>query len=174
MSLQGNAAADGVLRGKIHSVDVLTIDAYGVAVRNGFEGTVEEWLKSLKGETGDPGHTPVKGVDYWTGEDKAEVKEYVDSAFVKSLGTISSVTLLADGWEGEVSPYSQVVNISGTTEHSKVDLNPTVEQLSVFHTKDLTFVTENEDGVVTVYCIGQKPTNDYTMQVTITEVIENG
>ena len=39
-----------------------------------------------------------------------------------------------------------------------------------FYEKDITFVTENEGGVVTVYVIGQKPTNDYTIQVTITEV----
>ena len=51
-----------------------------------------------------------------------------------------------------------------------MDLTPSVEQLAVFYDKDLTFVTENEDGVVTVYAIGQKPTNDYTIQVTITEV----
>ena len=31
-------------------------------------------------------------------------------------------------------------------------------------------MTENEDGVVTVYAIGDKPTQDYTMQAQITEV----
>lgn len=145
MSLQGNAAADGVLRGKIHSVDVLTIDAYGVAVRNGFEGTVEEWLKSLKGEKGDA---------------------------LKSF--IAYVDLPSAEWQGEGNLFSQVVSIEGADEYSKVDLNPTVEQLSIFKTKDLTFVTENEDGVITVYCIGQKPLADYTMQVTVTEVLANG
>lgn len=47
MSLEGKATTDTVLRGKINSLDVLTIDAYGVAVRNGFEGTEEEWLATL-------------------------------------------------------------------------------------------------------------------------------
>lgn len=83
---------------------------------------------------------------------------------------IGEVTLLANQWVGEASPYSQVVTIDGTTENSQVDLTPSVEQLAVFYEKDLTFVTENEDGVVTVYAIGQKPQNDYTIQVTITEV----
>ena len=46
-----------------------------------------------------------------------------------------------------------------------------MEQLAIFHNKDLSFVAENEDGVVTVYAIGQKPENDYTMQVTVKEVI---
>ena len=62
------------------------------------------------------------------------------------------------------------MEIEGVTENSQVDLTPDVQQLAIFYNKDLTFVTENEEGVVTVYAIGQKPTNDYTIQVTITEV----
>lgn len=87
---------------------------------------------------------------------------------------VATITLAANAWVGGASPYEQVVSISGVTEYSKVDINPSVQQLAVFHEKDITFVTENDDGVVTIYCIGQKPTNDYTMQVTITEVITNG
>ena len=86
---------------------------------------------------------------------------------------INSVTLLSDNWVGETSPYSQVVDIVGITPHSKVDLQPSADQLTVFHEKDLTFVTENEDGVVTVFCIGQKPINDYIIQAVITEVVVN-
>lgn len=83
---------------------------------------------------------------------------------------IGYVNLLASEWQGASSPYSQVVKIDGVTENSQVDLTPNVEQLSRFHEKDLAFVTENDGGVVTVYAIGQKPTNDYNIQVTITEV----
>ena len=87
---------------------------------------------------------------------------------------ISSVNLLSANWQGTESPYSQVVSINGVTEYSKVDLNPSVQQLAIFHDKDIEFVTENEDGIVTVYCIGQKPSANYEMQVTITEVNSNG
>lgn len=85
---------------------------------------------------------------------------------------IGIVNLLADRWEGGGNLYYQVVNIDGVTENSQVDLTPSVDQLVVFYDKDLTFVTENDGGVVTVYAIGQRPTNDYTVQVTITEVLE--
>lgn len=88
----------------------------------------------------------------------------------KSQARIAYVDLLAANWIGNASPYSQVVEIDGVTEYSQVDLTPSIEQLVVFYEKDLGFVTENEDGVVTVYAIGQKPENDYTIQVTITEV----
>ena len=83
---------------------------------------------------------------------------------------IDYVNLFASAWVGERSPYSQVVEIEGVTENSQVDLTPSIEQLVIFYEKDLGFVTENEDGVVTVYAIGQKPENDYSIQVTITEV----
>lgn len=88
----------------------------------------------------------------------------------KSSARIANVDLLAANWVGDASPYSQVVEIEGVTENSQVDLTPSIEQLVIFYEKDLGFVTENEDGVVTVYAIGQKPENDYTIQVTITEV----
>ena len=91
-------------------------------------------------------------------------------ALENSVPRISEVTLLASGWVGDVSPYSQVVEIYGVTKYSQVDLKPSVEQLDIFHNKDIGFVAENEDGVVTVYLIGKKPENDYTMQVSITEV----
>ena len=81
-----------------------------------------------------------------------------------------SFTILKDNWVATGSYYSQVVTVEGATENSQVDLTPSVEQLAIFYQKDLAFVTENEDGVVTVYAIGQKPENDYTIQVTITEV----
>lgn len=87
-----------------------------------------------------------------------------------SMARIGWVELPADAWESDGNLHSQVVDVEGVTEYSQVDLTPSVEQLAVFYEKDLTFVTENEDGVVTVYAIGQKPTNDYTIQVTITEV----
>lgn len=96
------------------------------------------------------------------------LNEMLDGPRMKPIHT--TITLLASDWVGEEDPYSQIVSIEGVTEHSKVDLQPSVEQLAIFHDKDLAFVTENEDGVVTVYAIGDRPSRDYTMQATITEV----
>ena len=38
--------------GQVEKLAVIAIDAYGVAVKNGFKGTVEEWLESLIGDPG--------------------------------------------------------------------------------------------------------------------------
>lgn len=83
---------------------------------------------------------------------------------------ITDVNLPSSEWVGEVSPYSQVVEIDGVTQYSQVNLKPSAEQLNIFHDKDLAFVTENEDGVVTVYALGDKPANDYIIQVSVVEV----
>ena len=94
----------------------------------------------------------------------------VGIAFGEKTARLTEVKLLANAWAGYASPYSQVVHIEGTTPYSLVDLQPSVEQLEIFHEKDIAFTTENNNGVVTVYVIGDKPTNDYTLQATIMEV----
>jgi hypothetical protein len=152
------------IKGNIHTLNEHYTDAYAVAVANGFQGTIDEWLLSLKGDKGD------KGDPYELTEEDVNVIADVVMQGVRSLARIGNVELFADRWVGDNSPYSQVVALAGVTENSQVDLTPSVEQLSIFHHKDLAFVTENEDGVLTVYAIGQKPESDYTIQVTITEV----
>lgn len=82
----------------------------------------------------------------------------------------TSITLLASAWTGSGNLYSQVVSVAGITENSQVNLTPNVEQMVEFYEKDLTFVTENDGGVVTVYVIGQKPENDYVIPATVLEV----
>jgi hypothetical protein len=37
---------------------------------------------SIKGSKGTDGTTPVRGTDYWTDADKAEIKSYVDEAIL--------------------------------------------------------------------------------------------
>lgn len=101
----------------------------------------------------------------------AKIEELKNITPPTDIVKIGWVTLLGTAWEGEGNLYHQVVNIEGVTENSQVDLTPDVQQLAIFYEKDLTFVTENEGGIVTVYAIGQKPENDYTIQVTITEVV---
>ena len=68
--------------------------AYELAVENGFDGTLSEWLNSLKGTSGRDGvdgqdgrngvdgYSPVRGTDYWTAADIAAIKGYVDDAIL--------------------------------------------------------------------------------------------
>ena len=59
-------------------ITTVGLNAYELAVRRGFLGTLDQWLKSLigpvgprgsKGDKGDKGDKPIKGIDYFTQED---------------------------------------------------------------------------------------------------------
>lgn len=100
-----------------------------------------------------------------------EIENIVRSCLGTQTARLGSVALPASAWTGSGNLYSQVVAIDGVTENSQVNLMPTIAQMAIFYDKDITFITENDDGVVTVYVIGQKPQNDYTIQASIVEVI---
>ena len=118
---------------------------------------------------------------------KAQLASFVTSEYLSTIiatlraemsttPTVKTITITlnaADWIEGENMCY-QVVQNDAFTQYSKVDLQPTVEQLAIFYEKDISFVTANVAGTVTVYCIGVKPTQNYVMQATITEVERNG
>ena len=38
--------------GRVTACDIILLSAYGIAVKNGYRGTEEEWLESLRGESG--------------------------------------------------------------------------------------------------------------------------
>ena len=60
-SVQGSDSPGSTIVGSVGKLDLLMVSAYGVAVKNGFQGTEEEWLESLKGEKGDKGEAGEQG-----------------------------------------------------------------------------------------------------------------
>lgn len=61
----------------------------GISATHSWNGTVLTVTSAsgtssadLKGEPGIAGHSPVRGTDYWTETDKAEIKSYVDEAIL--------------------------------------------------------------------------------------------
>lgn len=117
------------------------------------------------------------------GENTFANLEYISvDSFI--LPTPASVTVYANKWQpvkdenGVDVPnrYYQEVDVRNATitPNSKVDLQITPEDLVVFHEKDVSFTTVNEDGNVRVCIIGKQPTNNYTLRATVTEVTING
>ena len=84
--------ADGVSATHIWNGTTLTItSASGTSSANlkgdkgdtGAQGEKgADGAKGDKGDKGDAGYTPVRGTDYWTNADKAEIKSYVDDAIL--------------------------------------------------------------------------------------------
>lgn len=93
MSLDGNATAKTVLRGKVNNPDKIHgKSAYEIALLNGFEGTETEWLASLKGDTGEIGPQGKQGIrgekgDTYTltAEDKTEIAEIVAETEINAI-----------------------------------------------------------------------------------------
>lgn len=153
-------------------------------------GTKEEWATYEKNEPEES--KPREGelvVEYSNGVPRLKIGDGITpysklpymsvDSFV--LPTPASVTIYANNpshpWiKASDNRWYQVVTVNNATitKRSKVDLQPSSEQLAIFHEKDLAFVVENDDGEVSVYCVGQVPTNDYTIQATVMEVAIDG
>lgn len=69
--------------------------------------------------------------------------------------------------------YVQFVDVlnATVTPNSQIDIQISPSDLSVFREKDLAFTAINAGGHVRVCVVGQKPSNQYTFEVTITEVV---
>lgn len=97
------------------------------------------------------------------------------------LPTQATIILNPDNWKeildenGIPIPnrYYQMVQIAkaAITPTSKIDLQPSPEQLLIFHQKDIAFTVINENGNIRVCVVGQKPNNEYSIQATVTEVV---
>ncbi len=83
-----------------------------------------------------------------------------------------TVNLPVDAWEGDKSPYSQVIHVDDITDKSKIDLQPTEEQIAQLQNEGISLTAANVDGKkVVVYAIcAKKPTVAYTIQATIVEI----
>ena len=83
---------------------------------------------------------------------------------------LTVITLPAAGWKGAASPYSQEVAVDGVSVSSMVDLQPDGALLELLRQQELTLYTENNEGIVTVFAVGDRPAQDITVQSSIVEV----
>ena len=109
--------------------------AYELAVDNGYTGTEEEWLASLKGTNG--------------------------VTTVQTTKIDKTCTFTADGWN-DVVPYTQTVAVEGITEslNPRIDLivsdNVATGKKEEIAFSYFTRVTTGE-GILTAYCYETKP-----------------
>lgn len=60
------------------------------------------------------------------------------------------------------------------TPNSKIDLQLTTDELVAFYAKSLAFMVENNNGDLSVVCVGQIPQHDWRFRATVTEVVIDG
>lgn len=84
---------------------------------------------------------------------------------------LATIIAPAEGWKGGESPYSQVVGVDGTTVSSKVDIVLSHGQLD---NQLVSLQAINDNGIIKLYAYGSKPTDDLTLQASVTEVLGEG
>lgn len=79
---------------------------------------------------------------------------------------------LSSDWEGNESPYYQNITIQGITNKSYITLCPTANQLNQLIDNGVQgFNIENNNGILTAYVIGDKPTDSIDIQCIIEETL---
>lgn len=97
----------------------------------------------------------------------AELNDKVKTAVPKK----HTVSLPTASWMGAESPYSQTISGLGATANSKVDIQMDATSLGVLIDSGTSAIwMENNNGTITAKVLGEKPSADMTVQVTITEV----
>lgn len=135
--------------GELYVVGTRGYSAYEVAVQNGFEGTVDEWLESLigetgpegpegpQGETGPIGHTPnIRVGSVTTGEAGTDV-------IITKTGSLDIPIFnftIPKGDKGD----------QGTTQYSDLNGKPTLNGVTL-------------EGAVTLNDIGAQPAGNYAL-----------
>ena len=83
---------------------------------------------------------------------------------LSNLVNVKNIILYTLSWTG-AGPYTQSINV-GATANSKIDIQPSVELINNAYK----LTTKNDNGSVVVYAVGEKPSSDMSLQITITEV----
>lgn len=84
-----------------------------------------------------------------------------------------TLTLAAANWTGSESPYTQGVTVTGGTATSQVDIQAdaaAIQQMLDDGTNAIYIA--NNNGTFTAYAVGEKPTADLSIQVTVYDVKE--
>ena len=90
---------NGTFNGSFGELKVINgKSAYEIAVEEGFIGTIDEWLESLRGEDG---YTPQKGIDYFDGADGRDGKAGADG-----YTPVKGIDYFTDG---EISTFKEEV-----------------------------------------------------------------
>lgn len=115
-------------------------------------------------------HLAVSSNDFRTLINRTEMAESLMRGVAQSVATLT----LGTDWHGIASPYSQAVPVSGytVTEDTKVDLvaNPAVIEAMLDSRTDEIMIV-NENGFLTAYAIGGKPTTALTVQAGLYETL---
>ena len=81
---------------------------------------------------------------------------------------VTKVKLPASQWETlKEDLHTQEGSLPGVNGYSRIDLDLSPEQLTAFRDQGFFLTMKNEDGAVTAFAVGSKPSQDISVQATI-------
>lgn len=119
MALSGQLSGGNKLSGVLANSTLRGYSAYDIAVAEGFEGTISEWLETLKGERGIDGVNGVDGVDGTDG-----VTPHFTIGEVTTLGYGEDATVTVTG-----SDENPVLNFGIPRGASAVEFEEAAEEI---------------------------------------------
>lgn len=201
--LQAEIAESGVLTGSMSTVEDLTAEispssigrdgksAYEIAVDNGFNGTVAEWLRSLHGEKGEPGKdgsdATVDLTDYAKKSEiitESRIIELIDANAVSAESISTAVNqaienyrkstelifhLAYQGYESEISRKDNVHFCKMVTKYKSADFD---EYFDIVNETD--FIAKKDCTILAVSKVYQYATsggNTSANRVTLNQVV---
>lgn len=96
----------------------------------------------------------------------------IDTALYAKQDKLNQGTVtLSTNWTGN-GPYTQVIEIPGTTQYSKYDLQPGAAVMEeMINDGVIAIWIENNNGVLTAYALGAPPSSALTVQYIRSEVM---
>jgi len=77
---------------------------------------------------------------------------------------VVSISLPMASWTGDISPYTQIITITGSTANSIIDIRPDAAALAQMSEDGTNAIyIENNNNTLTAYAVGDKPTVDLTL-----------
>lgn len=110
--------------------------------------------------------------DYGSGGDFTVIMEGPFAMGGGGSTKLTTISAPAANWKGATSPYSQVVAVEGISVNTVVNIALSADQIQNFlqEGKEIAFTAENEDGIVTLFAVGDHPSVDLTFQAALLEV----
>lgn len=110
--------------------------------------------------------------EHHAGNHNADGSDPIDPAGIGAEPMIRKreVVLSASDWDNKTIP-TQTVSVEGIGVNDKIDIQPDGNVINAMLNDGVVAIYfGNENGVVTAYSVGAKPTADLTVQVTLSEV----
>lgn len=167
--LQAEIAESGVLAGNMSTAEDLTADisqsnigrdgksAYEIAVDNGFNGTVAEWLRSLHGEKGEPGKdgsdATVDLTDYAKKSEiitESRIIELIDANAVSAESISTAVNQAIENYKKSTELIFRLAYQGYESETSRKDSIHVCEMVTKYQSADFNdfFEIKNETDFV--------------------------